>query len=142
MRPITCNEDLRKLYLKRVPRMFVDYCESGSWTEATLRRNLEDFARIQLHQRMVAERRGRWRAMPYARSGVPGRPNRIPGHDQRNAATISAVATRYGIDQTWKRQAMPRPPSSLSAIRLASEPSINPEPPTFTAAASRVRFGA
>lgn len=33
--------------------MFVDYCESGSWTEATLRRNLEDFARIQLHQRVA-----------------------------------------------------------------------------------------
>src|SRR5690348_3622122 len=53
MQPITCLEDLRKLYRKRVPRMFVDYCESGSWTEATLRRNLEDFARIQLHQRVA-----------------------------------------------------------------------------------------
>jgi L-lactate dehydrogenase (cytochrome) len=53
MQPITCIEDLRKLYLKRVPRMFVDYCESGSWTEATLRRNLEDFARVQLHPRVA-----------------------------------------------------------------------------------------
>jgi L-lactate dehydrogenase (cytochrome) len=53
MPPITCIEDLRRLYLKRVPRMFVDYCESGSWTEATLRRNLADFARIQLHQRVA-----------------------------------------------------------------------------------------
>jgi L-lactate dehydrogenase (cytochrome) len=53
MQPVTCIEDLRRLYRKRVPRMFVDYCESGSWTEATLRRNLEDFARIQLHQRVA-----------------------------------------------------------------------------------------
>ncbi|MGH8192008.1 MAG: alpha-hydroxy acid oxidase [Rhodanobacteraceae bacterium] len=53
MTPITCIEDLHQLYLKRVPRMFVDYCESGSWTETTLRRNLEDFARIQLHQRVA-----------------------------------------------------------------------------------------
>ncbi|MGH8182593.1 MAG: alpha-hydroxy acid oxidase, partial [Rhodanobacteraceae bacterium] len=53
MPPITCIEDLRQLYLKWVPRMFVDYCESGSWTETTLRRNLEDFARIQLHQRVA-----------------------------------------------------------------------------------------
>ncbi|HLI17043.1 MAG TPA: alpha-hydroxy acid oxidase [Rhodanobacteraceae bacterium] len=53
MTPITCIEDLHRLYLKRVPRMFVDYCESGSWTETTLRRNLEDFARIQLHQRVA-----------------------------------------------------------------------------------------
>jgi len=53
MQPITCIEDLHRLYLKRVPRMFVDYCESGSWTEITLRRNLEDLARIQLHQRVA-----------------------------------------------------------------------------------------
>ncbi|MDE2270485.1 MAG: alpha-hydroxy-acid oxidizing protein [Xanthomonadaceae bacterium] len=53
MMPITRIEDLRRLYLRRVPRMFVDYCESGSWTESTLRRNLADFARIQLHQRVA-----------------------------------------------------------------------------------------
>jgi L-lactate dehydrogenase (cytochrome) len=53
MAPMTCIEDLRRLYLKRVPRMFVDYCESGSWTETTLRRNLEDFVRLQLHQRVA-----------------------------------------------------------------------------------------
>ena len=58
MTPITCIEDLRQLYLKRVPRMFVDYCESGSWTESTLRRNLEDFARIQLHQRVAVGAEG------------------------------------------------------------------------------------
>ena len=50
--PITCGEDLRQFYVKRVPRMFVDYYESGSWTESTLRRNLDDFARIQFHQRV------------------------------------------------------------------------------------------
>lgn len=53
MTPITCIEDLHQIYLKRVPRMFVDYCESGSWTETTLRRNLEDLARIQLHPRVA-----------------------------------------------------------------------------------------
>jgi L-lactate dehydrogenase (cytochrome) len=53
MLPITCIEDLHQLYLKRVPRMFVDYCESGSWTESTLRRNLADLAQIQLHQRVA-----------------------------------------------------------------------------------------
>jgi L-lactate dehydrogenase (cytochrome) len=50
---MTCIEDLHRLYRKRVPRMFIDYCESGSWTETTLRRNLEDFAHIQLHQRVA-----------------------------------------------------------------------------------------
>ena len=54
MSPITCVEDLRQLYLRRVPRMFVDYCESGSWTESTLRANLDDLTRIKLHQRVAA----------------------------------------------------------------------------------------
>ncbi|HEX7348080.1 MAG TPA: alpha-hydroxy acid oxidase [Rhodanobacteraceae bacterium] len=53
MTAITCIEDLHQLYLRRVPRMFVDYCESGSWTEATLRRNLADLAALQLHQRVA-----------------------------------------------------------------------------------------
>ncbi len=53
MTPITCNEDLRQLYLKRVPRMFADYCESGSWTESTLRANHDDLARITLRQRVA-----------------------------------------------------------------------------------------
>lgn len=53
MTPITCIEDLRRLYAKRVPRMFVDYCESGSWTETTLRRNLNAFSQIELHQRVA-----------------------------------------------------------------------------------------
>lgn len=33
--PITCIEDLRRLAQKRVPRMFYDYADSGSWTETT-----------------------------------------------------------------------------------------------------------
>lgn len=53
MSPITCVEDLRRLYRQRVPRMFVDYCESGSWTESTLRRNLAAFARVELHQHVA-----------------------------------------------------------------------------------------
>ena len=32
MAVIACVEDLRKQMQRRVPRMFYDYCESGSWT--------------------------------------------------------------------------------------------------------------
>ena len=39
MRVITCIEDLRLLARKRVPRMFYDYVDSGSWTESTYRAN-------------------------------------------------------------------------------------------------------
>ncbi len=38
-RPITSIEDLRVLAERRVPRMFYDYADSGSWTEGTYRAN-------------------------------------------------------------------------------------------------------
>ena len=40
---ITCIEDLKRLHRKRTPKMFWDYCESGSYTEQTFRENSSDF---------------------------------------------------------------------------------------------------
>lgn len=57
--PITSIEDLRNLARRRVPRMFYDYCDSGSWTESTYRANETDFARIKLRQRVVCDLRER-----------------------------------------------------------------------------------
>ena len=56
---ITCIEDLRVLAQKRVPRMFYDYADSGSWTESTYRANSEDFQRIKLRQRVAVNMEGR-----------------------------------------------------------------------------------
>ncbi|MDB4069006.1 alpha-hydroxy-acid oxidizing protein [Pseudomonadales bacterium] len=53
MTTVTCIEDLRVLYEKRVPQMFYDYAESGSWTESTLRDNVDAFARIKLRQKVL-----------------------------------------------------------------------------------------
>jgi L-lactate dehydrogenase (cytochrome) len=53
MAVITCVEDLRRLAQKRVPRMFYDYADSGSWTESTYRANHADFAKIELRQRVA-----------------------------------------------------------------------------------------
>ena len=39
MTTITCIEDLKALYQRRVPKMFYDYTESGSWTEQTFKSN-------------------------------------------------------------------------------------------------------
>src|ERR1035437_5417875 len=50
---ITNIEDLRILAQKRVPRMFYDYADSGSWTEGTYRANQSDFAAIKLRQRVA-----------------------------------------------------------------------------------------
>ena len=50
---ITTIEDLRLLARKRVPRMFYDYVDSGSWTESTYKANESDFQRIKLRQRVA-----------------------------------------------------------------------------------------
>ena len=52
---ITCIEDLRVLAQKRVPRMFYDYADSGSWTEGTYRANSADFQAIKLRQRVAVD---------------------------------------------------------------------------------------
>ena len=56
---ITTIEDLRVLAQKRVPRMFYDYADSGSWTESTYRANSDDFQRIKLRQRVAVNMENR-----------------------------------------------------------------------------------
>ncbi len=56
---ITNIEDLRVLAEKRVPRMFYDYADSGSWTEGTYRANEDDFQKIKLRQRVAVNMENR-----------------------------------------------------------------------------------
>jgi len=53
MTVITTIEDLRVLHQKRVPKMFYDYADSGSWTEGTYRANESEFQKIKLRQRVA-----------------------------------------------------------------------------------------
>ena len=55
MAVITNIEDLRVIAQRRVPRMFYDYADSGSWTESTYRANVRDFADIKLRQRVAVD---------------------------------------------------------------------------------------
>ncbi|MCE8527132.1 alpha-hydroxy-acid oxidizing protein [Ruegeria pomeroyi] len=59
MAVITNIEDLKRIYERRVPRMFYDYAESGSWTEQTFRENSSDFDLIRLRQRVAVDMSGR-----------------------------------------------------------------------------------
>lgn len=52
---ITTIDDLHRIYRRRVPRMFYDYTESGSWTEQTFRDNMSDFDLIRLRQRVAVD---------------------------------------------------------------------------------------
>ncbi|NYT59215.1 alpha-hydroxy-acid oxidizing protein [Alcaligenaceae bacterium] len=52
---ITCVEDFRQLAERRVPRMFYDYADSGSWTESTYRANESDFQKLKFRQRVAVD---------------------------------------------------------------------------------------
>ena len=59
MTVVTSIEDLRQLAKKRVPRVFYDYVDSGSWTESTYRHNERDFQNIRFRQRVAVNMEGR-----------------------------------------------------------------------------------
>lgn len=105
MAEITCIEDLRRLARKRVPRMFYDYVDGGSWTEYTYRANEEDFGRIEFRQRVavdITERStastmvGQAVSMPVAIA-----PTGLAGMQHADGEILAARATqRFGIPFT------------------------------------------
>jgi L-lactate dehydrogenase (cytochrome) len=73
MSVITTIEDLRVMAERRVPRMFYDYADSGSWTESTYHANSDDFKKIRLRQRVAVNMEGRSTAV-----SMVGQPARMP----------------------------------------------------------------
>jgi len=67
---VTCIEDLRVLARRRVPRMFYDYVDSGSWSESTYRSNEAAFRSIHLRQRVAVDMTNRSLATTMAGHGV------------------------------------------------------------------------
>ncbi len=55
MKKFACVEDLRAAARRRVPKMFYDYVDSGSWTETTYRANASDLRDIRLRQRVAVD---------------------------------------------------------------------------------------
>ena len=55
MSVVTTIEDLRQIAQKRVPKMFYDYADSGSWTQSTYALNESDFQRIKFRQRVAVD---------------------------------------------------------------------------------------
>jgi L-lactate dehydrogenase (cytochrome) len=102
---ITNIEDLRRLAQKRVPRMFYDYADSGSWTESTYRANESDFQSIKLRQRVAVNMEGRTTrttmigqevAMPVAIA-----PTGLTGMQHADGEILAArAAKRFGIPFT------------------------------------------
>jgi L-lactate dehydrogenase (cytochrome) len=59
MTAITNIQDLKELYHRRVPKMFYDYAESGSWTQKTFVENTSDFDELYFKQRVAIDMRDR-----------------------------------------------------------------------------------
>jgi L-lactate dehydrogenase (cytochrome) len=55
MRMMTCIEDMRLLARRRVPKMFFEYADRGSYAEETLRINRTDLTRVKLRQRVLVD---------------------------------------------------------------------------------------
>lgn len=55
MKHILEIKDLQELARRRVPKMFYDYADSGSWTQSTYRANEEDFKKVKLRQRVAVD---------------------------------------------------------------------------------------
>jgi L-lactate dehydrogenase (cytochrome) len=105
MTVITTVDDLRVLARKRVPRMFYDYADTGSWTESTYRANEEDFAKIKFRQRVavnLVDRTtkstmiGQEVAMPLALA-----PTGLTGMQHADGEILAArAAERFGVPFT------------------------------------------
>jgi L-lactate dehydrogenase (cytochrome) len=105
MTVITCIEDLRLLAKKRVPRMFYDYADSGSWTETTYRANASDFQAIKLRQRVAVDMDDRSLAttmigMPVAMP-VALAPTGLTGMQHADGEILAArAAQKFGVPFT------------------------------------------
>ena len=105
MTVITTIEDLRVLAEKRVPRMFYDYADSGSWTEGTYRANSADFHKIKLRQRVAVNMENRSTATLMA--GMPTKmpvaiaPVGLTGMQHADGEILAArAAEKFGIPFT------------------------------------------
>lgn len=105
MSVITCVEDLRLLAKRRIPRMFYDYADAGSWSEGTYRANEADFARILFRQRVAVDIDSRTTAATMA--GTPVRmpvaiaPTGLTGMFHADGEILAARAAKaFGIPFT------------------------------------------
>ena len=121
---ITTIDDLKQLAEKRVPRMFYDYADSGSWTQSTYERNESDFKRIMFRQRVAVDMSNRTTktkmigqevAMPTALAPVG-----LTGMQHANGEILAAqAAAEFGVPYTL---------STMSICSIEDVADNSPEP--------------
>ena len=117
-------DDLRKLAKRRVPRMFYDYVDSGSWTESTYHANEEDLRSIKFRQRVgidVSSRNtqmqmlGNYLPMPVALA-----PTGLTGMLHADGEILAAkAAEEFGVPFTLSTM-------SICSIEDVAENTMNP----------------
>ncbi|MFO1294500.1 MAG: alpha-hydroxy acid oxidase [Rubrivivax sp.] len=118
---ITHIEDLRVLAQRRVPRMFYDYADSGSWTEGTYRANEADFRPIKLRQRVAVNMEGRSTACKMVgiehRMPVAIAPTGLTGMQHADGEILAArAAERFGVRFTLSTMSI----CSIEDVRAAT----------------------
>ncbi|MGC6517636.1 MAG: alpha-hydroxy acid oxidase [Candidatus Puniceispirillaceae bacterium] len=124
MSTITTVEDLRQIAQRRVPKMFYDYADSGSWTQSTYERNESDFQRIKFRQRVAVDMSNRSTkttmigqnvAMPTALA-----PTGLTGMQHANGEILAAqAAAEFGVPFTL---------STMSICSIEDVADHSPEP--------------
>ncbi len=105
MTAIACIEDLRKLAERRVPRMFYDYADSGSWSESTYRANESDLSAIKFRQRVALDVSNRSTEMAMLGQKLPMpvalAPTGLTGMQHADGEILAArAASEFGVPFT------------------------------------------
>ena len=121
MSVITNIEDLRRLAQRRVPRMFYDYADSGSWTESTYRANEVDFQKIRLRQRVAVNMENRSTAAKMVgvdvRMPVVLAPTGLTGMQHADGEILAArAAEKFGVRFTLSTMSI----CSIEDVRAAT----------------------
>ena len=122
MAEMTCIEDLRRLARKRVPRMFYDYVDGGSWTEYTYRANEADYQRLEFRQRVAFDitRRSTSTTMVDLPVSMPVAiaPTGLTGMQHADGEILAArAAKKFGIPFTLSTMSI----CSMEAVAKATE---------------------
>ena len=117
-------KDLEKIAQKKVPKMFFDYANSGSWSETTYRENVTDFQKIKLRQRVAVDMSNRTLAtemvgqkvsMPVAIA-----PTGLTGMQHADGEILAAqAAEEFGVPFTLSTM-------SVCSIEAVAEKTKNP----------------
>jgi L-lactate dehydrogenase (cytochrome) len=124
MRSIACIGDLQKLAKRRVPKMFYDYADSGSWSETTYKANETDLAAIKFRQRVALDVSKRSTEMSMLGQKLPMpvalAPTGLTGMQRADGEILAArAAADFGVPFTL---------STMSICSIEDVAANSPEP--------------